>query len=349
MQDSHPALAEGLLEEAAPRNGRCSWKALALTLFSLSLSLSLAAALAPSSAPAAILQRLLGGAGGQHVATVADAVEVERVQPSVLAALASGRRIVQYMRTPRARAGVLRRSTAEVASGEPAAATQSGEERGAKKAAVLAALGAGSDAAVRAALATTLPALEASNPIASPTSSDVLEGKWAVKYTGAVAPGPVDSPTREIALLMYAAGFGPGAAALSLAKRLPDELVQVQTVSLEISRLESRAKMAVSLLQGSQLAEVELLSELVADGPAKLVETGMEVRINDNPAITVPPQVRYKRDLVVTYVDGGLLVVRDATGSPDILIRESSPPPEFAADAPAPEPVVAEVLPPAQD
>lgn len=194
-----------------------------------------------------------------------------------------------------------------------------------KKTAVLSALEAGSDSAVRAALATALPALEASNPTSEPALSGMLKGKWSVKYSGQVAKGPVDSPTREIALVMYAAGFGPGAAALSLANRLPNNLVQVKTVSLEISQLpgESRASMELRLLDGQTEADVQLACELVAAGPTKLLETAKEVRINNGDPVTFPEQLRYTRDLYVTYLDSDLLIARDATGSPDILVRES--------------------------
>lgn len=203
----------------------------------------------------------------------------------------------------------------------------------AKKAVVLAALEASTDAAKRAALATALPALEAANPTEDPAFSDKLQGKWNVKYSGSVTPGPVDSPTREIALLMYAGGFGPGNAALSLANRLPDNLVQVKTVSLEVMGRpagadgQSRATLALRLLDGQQETDIDLICELAAAGPNKLIEKGKEVRLNAGTLnmgtpVNIPEQVRYTRDLIVTYLDDEILVARDATGSPDILVRE---------------------------
>jgi hypothetical protein len=205
------------------------------------------------------------------------------------------------------------------------AAASAVEVPSSKKEAVLSALDAGSETAVRGELATALPALEASNPTPDPALSDLLTGKWMVKYTGSVAKGPVDSPTREIALMMYAAGFSPGSAALSVANRLPDNLVQVKALSLDISRLpgESRATLGLRVLEGQQEADIELACDLVAEGPSKLVETGREVIVNSGSPVEIPDQVKYKRDLFVTYLDDTLLVARDATGSPDILIREA--------------------------
>ena len=52
--------------------------------------------------------------------------------------------------------------------------------------------------------------LEARNPTQYPTTSPLLNGSWEFKYLAGIAPGPVPSPTREIALFMYAGGYTPG-------------------------------------------------------------------------------------------------------------------------------------------
>ena len=49
-----------------------------------------------------------------------------------------------------------------------------------------------------------LPRLESANPTAAPATSAQLDGEWALRYAGGPAPGLVNSPTREIALLLYA-------------------------------------------------------------------------------------------------------------------------------------------------
>ena len=68
----------------------------------------------------------------------------------------------------------------------------------------------------RAVLAELVIALEAENPTESPTSSELLAGQWKFAYSGGVAPGLVPSPTRPIALAMYAGGFTPGTLGLSV-------------------------------------------------------------------------------------------------------------------------------------
>ena len=51
--------------------------------------------------------------------------------------------------------------------------------------------------------------MESKNPTAEPATSALLNGVWDVAYQG-YAPGPLPSPTRPLALALYAGGFTPG-------------------------------------------------------------------------------------------------------------------------------------------
>ena len=51
--------------------------------------------------------------------------------------------------------------------------------------------------------------MEAKNPTEEPATSALLNGVWDVAYQG-YAPGPLPSPTRPLALALYAGGFTPG-------------------------------------------------------------------------------------------------------------------------------------------
>ena len=75
--------------------------------------------------------------------------------------------------------------------------------------------------AARAAPATTPRRLESTNPTADPATSPLLNGVWDVAFQG-YAPGPLPSPTRPLALALYAGGFTPGIAGLAAARLLPD-------------------------------------------------------------------------------------------------------------------------------
>ena len=68
--------------------------------------------------------------------------------------------------------------------------------------------------------------LESMNPTAQPTSSPLLNGVWKLRYAGGYSDEwTLPSPTRDIALLLYAGGYGPGLFALTLASKLPKTLV----------------------------------------------------------------------------------------------------------------------------
>ena len=76
--------------------------------------------------------------------------------------------------------------------------------------------------------------LERMNPTDSPAESDLLNGDWEMIYTGGYAQGFIDSPTRELALLVYTGGFRPGLLA-NLMDKLPAGLLDVDYVEVKIS------------------------------------------------------------------------------------------------------------------
>lgn len=335
MSDSRLALVDPLLEGGASPSACCSRKT--FTHLSLLVSLGLAVFLIPAhcsrggkeqhSADATVAMAAhLQPAKAQHFSQQFNGMQAARAQqfPSMHAARAqqfsSMPSTLQFPQPAKATRFSKPASATSVRAADTATMTPVAE----LKAAVMSALEAGSDQLVRSDLATALPLLEASNPTTDPARSDLVTGSWIVKYTGSVAKGPIDSPTREIALVMYAAGFGPGNAALSVANRLPDNLVEVKMLKLDITPLpgESRATLALRLLNGQSDSDVELVCDLEAGGPTKLVETGKEVIFNKGSPVSIPTQLRYTRDLVITYLDDEIMVARDATGSPDILVRE---------------------------
>ena len=55
--------------------------------------------------------------------------------------------------------------------------------------------------------------------------------------------------------------------------------------------------------------------------------------------ISLPSQARYERTLYVTYLDDELMIARDETGTPDVLMRRSATPSGGPADASPPSEV----------
>ena len=176
----------------------------------------------------------------------------------------------------------------------------------------------------RTAINEALYKLEALNPTSNPTMSPLLNGVWELRYAaGYSAEWSLPSPTRQFALFLYSGGYSPGLFALSLAKQLPAGLVDVGPVEISISREQPRveASVKVKLLSGSLENDVTVRARLEVQSQVRMKETYESVSILDQ-EMELPSFIQYSRDLYVTYVDEDLLVVRDASGVPEILVRK---------------------------
>ena len=89
-------------------------------------------------------------------------------------------------------------------------------------------------------------------------------------------------------------------------------------ISREQPRIE--ATVPVKFLGGSE-NEVVVSARLDVDSSVRLTETYESATVLGN-SIDLPQAVQYSRDLYVTYVDDDLLVVRDASGVPEVLVRK---------------------------
>lgn len=177
----------------------------------------------------------------------------------------------------------------------------------------------------RTAISEALYKLEALNPTPRPTMSPLLNGVWELRYAaGYSADWTLPSPTRQLALFLYSGGYSPGLFALSLAKQLPAGLVEVGDLEISISRQQPRieACVQVKLLNGSLENDVMVKARLEVESDVRMKETYESVSVLDR-EMELPFQIQYSRDLYVTYVDEDLLVVRDASGVPEILVRKN--------------------------
>lgn len=185
--------------------------------------------------------------------------------------------------------------------------------------------GAKLSADLRASVLETLMKLEPANPTEDPATSPLLNGVWDVAYTG-YAPGPLaSSPTRPLALFLYAGGFTPGVAGLSFARMLPESLVDVGDLTLTIQREQPRVEAKSSIaIAGMGAQTVKVFTKLEAESGVRLKETYSSVKALDRD-VDVPSALRYSRTLYITYLDDEVLVVRDDSGVPEVLLRNSMP------------------------
>lgn len=127
---------------------------------------------------------------------------------------------------------------------------------------------------------------------------------------------------RQLALFLYSGGYSPGLFALSLAQKLPSNLVSVGDLEISISREQPRIEAKVDVeFFGRSSENVVVKSRFDVQSGVRFSEVYESATVLGR-TIPLPSQVQYARDLYVTYVDEDLLVVRDASGVPEVLVRK---------------------------
>lgn len=175
----------------------------------------------------------------------------------------------------------------------------------------------------RASINEALLKLECMNPTSDPTSSSLLNGVWSLKYAGGYDDEwALSSPTRQIALFLYSGGYSPGIFALSLASQLPSSLVELGDLEIAISREQPRveAKIDVKFLGGAS-NDVVVKAALDIQSDVRMKETYESASLLGQ-NVDLPQAVQYSRDLYITYLDEDIMVVRDGSGVPEILMRK---------------------------
>jgi len=175
----------------------------------------------------------------------------------------------------------------------------------------------------RASVNEALLKLESMNPTSNPTSSPLLNGVWSLKYAGGYdSDWALNSPTRQIALFLYSGGYSPGIFALSLANSLPTNLVEVGDLEIAISREQPRveAKIDVKFFGGTS-NDIIVKTALEEKSDVRLTETYESASLLGQD-VDLPKAVQYSRNLYITYLDEDIMVVRDGSGVPEILMRK---------------------------
>mmetsp|Transcript_27753 Transcript_27753/g.59324 ORF Transcript_27753/g.59324 Transcript_27753/m.59324 type:complete len:320 (+) Transcript_27753:133-1092(+) len=177
----------------------------------------------------------------------------------------------------------------------------------------------------RAEINEVLLKLEALNPTPQPATSPLLNGVWDLSYAGLYSSkGSLLSPTRQLALFLYSGGYSPGLFALQLAKELPSNLVDIVgspdiTISREAPRVESEVTLK-TLLGGESSVKVKSNLEVVSD--IRLRETYESATVLGGQVVDLPGFMQYTREVYITYLDEDMLVIRDGSGVPELLIRK---------------------------
>jgi hypothetical protein len=99
--------------------------------------------------------------------------------------------------------------------------------------------------------------------------------------------------------------------------------VDVGDLEISISREQPRieAKVDIKLL-GTSSQNVIVKCKLDVLTGVRFAETYESATVLGQ-SVSIPEQIQYSRDVYITYLDEDLLVVRDASGVPEILVRKN--------------------------
>jgi len=170
--------------------------------------------------------------------------------------------------------------------------------------------------------------LERSEPTPAPASSSLLNGVWQLQLPGALGKGFFDSPTRELALLLYSAGYSPGTF-MQLLGKLPfkEELgmglgdVSVTIQSKAAGQPRVTTEVTASVFGTSQ--QLRFFSNLRQISDVRLNEDIVEAELGGN-RVTLPGPLARSRTIFVTYLDPELLISRDESGCAEVLLRKQA-------------------------
>eukprot|EP00439_Symbiodinium_sp_Y106_P013399 s1589_g1.t3 len=179
--------------------------------------------------------------------------------------------------------------------------------------------------------------LERLNTQEEPVYSIELDGTWNVKYAGSYAPGLLSSPTRELALFLYGGGFSLGNALSSFAQGFWGQSLGVKLGSKKVQisggrDVEASAKVEVAGRKETLTYKAELMPLSAQRMSEEVIALKLPDPIGDQ---DLPLELR--RSILVTYLDEDMMIVRDESGVPEVLVKELAPvSPTIVAEEQAP-------------
>lgn len=109
--------------------------------------------------------------------------------------------------------------------------------------------------------------------------------------------------------------------ALNLAQKLPAGVVDVGDLEISICREQPRVEAKVDVKSFLGESSVVVKAQLDVESEVRLRETYESATVMDR-VIELPELLQYSRELYVTYLDEDILIIRDGSGVPELLVRK---------------------------
>eukprot|EP00404_Azadinium_spinosum_P057296 CAMPEP_0180781424 /NCGR_PEP_ID=MMETSP1038_2-20121128/47655_1 /TAXON_ID=632150 /ORGANISM="Azadinium spinosum, Strain 3D9" /LENGTH=177 /DNA_ID=CAMNT_0022817269 /DNA_START=20 /DNA_END=549 /DNA_ORIENTATION=- len=161
--------------------------------------------------------------------------------------------------------------------------------------------------------------LERLNMCSEPVYSESIDGTWKVRYAGSYAPGLLSSPTR----FLYGGGFSLGNALSSFTQGFWGQSLGLKLGSRTVQIENGRSVVAKAEVDVAGRKEVlTYTAELMPLSAQRMSEevTSFELPSPLGKQQDLPLELR--RSIHVTYLDEEVLVVRDESGVPEVLVRQ---------------------------
>eukprot|EP00752_Nemacystus_decipiens_P006284 g5665.t1 len=219
---------------------------------------------------------------------------------SSLASAGNGR---SFLSPALARSSALAMSTAEVVDVEGDADSSANVDEFDVKTNLLKQIDLSSSRRIRTEVNELMLKLEPMNPTENPARSPVLNGVWEFLYTGGISPGTL------------------AVQVLSRIGKTFSAVVDLEAITLTINRNQPRVEAAVKVSIFGTQAQVKVRTRLEQKSDMRLQEVYEEAEVA-GVAIPIPARVQPRRTLYITYLDDDIMIARDDTGAPDLLIRK---------------------------
>ncbi|CAM9667597.1 unnamed protein product [Ectocarpus fasciculatus] len=145
--------------------------------------------------------------------------------------------------------------------------------------------------------------LEPMNPTEKPAASAILNGVWEFLYTGGLSPGTL------------------AVQVLSRVAKTFSAVVDLKGITLTINRDQPRVEAAVKASVFGAQAQVKVRTRLEQKSDMRLQEVYEEAEVA-GVTIPIPARIQPRRTLYITYLDDDIMIARDDTGAPDLLVRK---------------------------
>uniref|UniRef100_A0A1D1ZKG3 Putative plastid-lipid-associated protein 13, chloroplastic n=1 Tax=Anthurium amnicola TaxID=1678845 RepID=A0A1D1ZKG3_9ARAE len=187
--------------------------------------------------------------------------------------------------------------------------------------------------------------LERLNPTPRPTTSPFLEGRWNFEWFSAGSPGLIAakllferSPTTLANLvglnILIKDGYSKVTANMKFLNSIKGNFLLSTKFSVE-GPIRLKEEYVEGIFEMPTISDESIPEQLkgpLGQAAGSLQQLPIPIKDAFANGLKIPLSGMYQRLFMVSYLDEEILIIRDTSGSPDVLTRLEGPPEPLAAD-----------------